>query len=103
MDRNDFLFYNPCKETKPTGFQWNSATELTPNPPANAALFSGQNFNGNWGNVGKNGIVSIPTEAYQVLINLKSANPPPGVEKQLSQNRPGNNFTVLRTDFGKYA
>ena len=103
MDQNDLYFYNTQGQVVKLGYQWNSPSEQAPEPPLNAGLYTGKPFSGPWGNYNIDGTISVPTEAYLKLKALKSANPPPGVEKQLESNRPGNNFVAARTGFAKYA
>ena len=77
----------------PRESQWTNTNTSAPNPPLNADIYTGPKFQGVWGNATPS---VIPTEANSIFVNLLSANPPKGTERQLTnQNRPGNNFTVL--------
>ena len=87
----DNLFGN--SSNIPTEAQWTNTNTYAPNPPLNAGIFTGPTFQGVWGNTPTS---VIPTETNSIFINLLSANPPKGAERQLpNQNRPGNNFTYL--------
>ena len=71
--------------------RWNNENESAPPPTYNAGLYSGAPFKGPWGN-----IPTIPTTAYMIHHNLRSANPPPGAIYQYPGTiRCGNNYMAM--------
>jgi hypothetical protein len=91
------LFYDSLfgdNSNIPSELQWTNTNTYAPHPPLNAGIFTGVSFQGVWGNVHTS---VIPTETNSIFVNLLTANPPKGVDRQLpNQNRPGNNFTHLK-------
>jgi hypothetical protein len=69
-----------------------------PKPSLNGGLYTGEKFNGPWGNV-----YVQPDIVYLTSMNLKSANPPQNALVQYGNViRPGNNNPVL-TNTHKYS
>ena len=62
-----------------------------PGHTLNAGLYTGEPFNGAWGNV-----PVVPETDVYIHQNLRSANPPPGAIVQYPHNvRPGNNYQAM--------
>lgn len=79
------------QSTIPLEQRWNAYNEKVPPPTHNGGLYSGPAYCGSWGNT-----PVIPTTAYMIHHNLKSANPPPGAIYQYpGTNRKGNNYIAM--------
>tara|TARA_Y100001970_G_scaffold53416_1_gene67657 strand:- start:572 stop:988 length:417 start_codon:yes stop_codon:yes gene_type:complete len=75
----------------PPQYRWNNENEYAPRPTYNAGLYSGEPFDGPWGNISV-----TPTTTNMIHYNLRSANPPPGAIYQYpGTNRLGNNYVAM--------